>query len=677
MYSPRVSIPSLQGTYTRILSVDEPCSHIHTKYTVNRFNVSLLCVSWTSLLADSPLGLKPCDVIHKFSINLENDVFATVAKFADLAHALTKSLKHVEGGVIIEPFLPEMKDTPVFREYLTFTRTQDPILLQYLLSFLLFGKKLHFVDKSLNAAALRDWLAVEDRLGKLILPDSVVNLRAVMRWIFTSWQFDSFLPSHGGGAVAEPGVRGVNAKCALLPCVDKIDRTYFSDPYLSNDVGDYSLPRGILYSDEESRESSRLKFVPKDWRKTRSICMEPITYQWAQQGVRLEYELNLKDCVLANHVNINDQSINQEASLYGSKTGFIDTLDLSAASDCVSWSLVKAIFPPKVLKHLLATRTSVVQLPTGREVKVSKFAPMGSALCFPVQSTIYSSIVLMVSMARTLGRDWQTPGIFEGVDLDRLYESTFTSTYTDSLPKKYLPFHCYGDDITCDKRVSSSVIECLVSVGFVVNEGKSYRGNEAFRESCGTFHFNGIDVTPLILKTKQINQRISMDSMVGVIEMANRSYDYGYSFLRKTLVEFCMYFPIDGIEYTKRMTINPIPFTRVDDVETSCAIRCTNPRNTHLRLRRFYWDRPANTSTSSRFQRDEVLRVVPGPWCTMKVSKEFDNYWYTTWWRSRYRRTGGVRKDYVPDAMGFLDPASAPSKTDALGKGVKWEWIPA
>jgi hypothetical protein len=197
--------------------------------------------------------------------------------------------------------------------------------------------------------------------------------------------------------------------------------------------------------------------------------MEPSAYMWAQQAVRLWYEDYLSRSVLRKHVVLQDQSKNQWACRFGSFTNRVDTIDLSSASDSVLWLLVKKIFPAKVLKHLLATRTDTVELPDGSEFKVSKFAPMGSALCFPVQSTIYSAVILMVAMTRRFGVDWREPGVFKGLDLDVLYKMTFMDKLSDEDSHKYQPFYAYGDDLICDERITSNVIDALTELAFKVN----------------------------------------------------------------------------------------------------------------------------------------------------------------------------------------------------------------
>jgi hypothetical protein len=188
-------------------------------------------------------------------------------------------------------------------------------------------------------------------------------------------------------------------------------------------------------------------------------------------------------------------------------TRTVDTIDLSSASDSVSWSLVKRIFPPKVLKHLLATRTKTVKTPGGELVELNKFAPMGSALCFPIQCTVFSAVVILAGILYRWGIEECQPDLLSGLDVSNLIQRTFRTSLLDvSEDHRLQAFFVYGDDIICDSRITSNVVDLLRALGFRVNIGKSYTGPSLFRESCGIFAFNGIDVTPLVCKTKPLTE---------------------------------------------------------------------------------------------------------------------------------------------------------------------------
>jgi hypothetical protein len=151
------------------------------------------------------------------------------------------------------------------------------------------------------------------------------------------------------------------------------------------------------------------------------------------------------------------------------------TIDLSAASDRVSLDLVKALFTnvdDNVLQYLLATRSTHTRLPNGVTLEMQKFAPMGSAVCFPVQGIVFFALCVAA------------------IQLDR----------NVPLHVAAQSVYVFGDDIVVNTRDVHSVMTALESVGLRVNRAKSFmRG--LFRESCGMFAFNGVDVTPVRFKT--------------------------------------------------------------------------------------------------------------------------------------------------------------------------------
>jgi hypothetical protein len=620
------------------------------------------------MLADSPIDpKKPNKLIHKFIINLCTNLFDTLKIYTQLSHILTKS-EIRDNSSISRSFLKDMKDTPIFREYLHYFKTGDTQCLQYILSFLNFGKKIYYEDDDLQASAFRTWLDVEDRLSALELPAFVDNLSVIMEYIFSEWSTDYFLPKHGSGAVSEQGIWGVTLKNQFISYDNRVNMLYLKGNNTFNDVDDFSTDLTPVRSNSvrslcHSTKPARLMFVPKDWKKKRSICMEPISLQWAQQGVRLWYETYLlKKSCLKRHIFLRDQTMNQKGAYYGSLTNNMDTIDLSSASDSVAWDLIRCIMPTKVLKHLQATRSYNVVLPDDAIISVKKFAPMGSALCFPVQSTLYAAIAMMVGLAKYIGRDWHHAGIFNDIDVNYIYKMCFASNHF-TIPRRgaYHPFLVYGDDIICDKQMTSNIIEALISLGFDVNVEKTYTSHDCYRESCGKHFMRGNDVTPLLFRTKKISKRISIDSLASVIELANNAGKYDYVFLRKHIIQFLLYYPIEG-KIAKNMRIdnrNPILFSSNSD--DSMSILSSNPRNTHL-VMRCYESKSSSSGSHIDYQRDEYLSITVGPRYKRKLTSIDDQYMYTVWWRSRY------------DVDEPLSIDSDPVAADARGARIKWRW---
>jgi len=94
---------------------------------------------------------------------------------------------------------------------------------------------------------------------------------------------------------------------------------------------------------------------------------------------------------------------------------------------------------------------------------------MGNATTFPVQSLVFWSIC--VSTLEVVG--YKNPA----------------------------DVYVFGDDIIVPTEVAPLIMAVLPCFGLVVNQNKSFHKG-AFRESCGTDAFNGVNVTPIRWKTE-------------------------------------------------------------------------------------------------------------------------------------------------------------------------------
>lgn len=654
VYQPRVTFrrPGSGRDFTIDFSTGVLSSNLE-RYGNNFHNVRVLAVLWVSLLADSPTDSvnKPSHVIYRFALQLTDDMIGLTKRYSSLYDLLTTSVKRSESGVTLDTFIEEFKDTPIFREYLEFYKTKDALLFKFISTFLLFGKKSYFEDETFNEAAFRGWLEVEERLGQLDFDSPCVSdLAVITGWIFRHFDDELFLPKHGNGAVAEAGIRGITKKNSIVTPDPILTELFHRDDVNCGD--DMLTSTGA--SEMAKRRVSRLKFVPKDIGKARSICMEPATLMWTQQGVRLWIEQALAASI-GRHIPLHDQERNCELARRGSEGFGVDTIDLSSASDSVHYGLIEAIMPDTVLKYLSGTRSNTVLVDEETEVKMHKFAPMGSALCFPIQSAVYAAVVLYSSLA------WQF-GIAAGDAIEihpKLMYHYYEMCYVDRGKTRLRPFSIYGDDIICDSRITNHVIETLKILGFAVNVSKSFTGTSAFRESCGGFYLDGEDVTPLRAKFKKIGDTIPISTLAGLIDLANRARVYGYRSLWSATVRTCLYYPIAGVKVdpSSHSECNPILFTTEEDA--AFAICTPVPRNEHLR-QRYYSVDDVHRDTRYTLQRDEYRSICPRPIGVEELSSGDDDYLHCVWWRSR------LLADVDVDAF---SSRKIPSKT-----GPGWRW---
>jgi len=202
--------------------------------------------------------------------------------------------------------------------------------------------------------------------------------------------------------------------------------------------------------------------------------MEPHERMFIQQGLMSKIYDHIEcDSMAKGYINFTRQSINQNLAYLGSLDQRYATLDLKDASDLVSWELISRIVRPEWLAALSATRSDKASLPNGQTVELKKFAPMGSALCFPIEAILFFCIARLVT--------------------DKVW--------------------VYGDDIIVGNAYALPVIEKLHHYGLKVNLDKSlFTG--FFRESCGSDYYKGDFITPVRYRKNDIESIISFANQI-------------------------------------------------------------------------------------------------------------------------------------------------------------------
>jgi len=208
-----------------------------------------------------------------------------------------------------------------------------------------------------------------------------------------------------------------------------------------------------------------LLFVEKNAKTHRPICVEPGFNGFWQLGVGdyIKDRLNIR----ANQ-NLRDQSRNRELARRGSIDGSLATIDLSSASDTVSYSVVYDLLPECWVDLLDKLRTPVIRY-EGYELELEKFSSMGNGFTFELESLIFWAI---------------------------------SSACTELCSGDQKDVSVYGDDIIVPTGATVELLYAsLTWCGFSVNPEKSFhQGN--FRESCGADWLNGDDVRPIFKKDR-------------------------------------------------------------------------------------------------------------------------------------------------------------------------------
>lgn len=361
-----------------------------------------------------------------------------------------------------------------------------------LMQIFAYTSRLTLHDIDLTQQMIEDYLAIEDSLPSAVNEDFLPSLNRIMRRWIGPFAPAPLFPKHGPGAVAGLG------RCSIE---DKYKNLYIDERvrYAFPDCEEWTVSGKTL------DRTSQTIFVPKSYKSFRTISMEPATLQYLQQSVWSVLDFQARDdAYLRAHIDFHDQTRNCYLAQWGSLGRHYATLDLSAASDSVSYALVKELFKGTwVYRYLVCLRSTRTKLPDDRIIPLKKFAPMGSSLCFPIETLVFACICEYVT--RTCGH--------------------------------HSDYSVYGDDIIVPTECAEMMIEILSKLGFKTNSDKSFIDYSCwFRESCGGEYCNSIDVTPMRISRKYNDPRNS-DRFQALVSLANNSYAKGFRHLRHFFLE--------------------------------------------------------------------------------------------------------------------------------------------
>lgn len=388
-------------------------------------------------------------------------------------------------------------------------------LFDQLNQWICFDSRLNLRDLNLKTQCCAEYLEDEIAMSSWVYPDLQMFQDVMAEWLDDYSPAElPFCPKHGPGAVANFDGRKSAIDKTLYFQVDDVLETFIRDS-LWEDVNDVLLEPHDEGTDHSWRTCA-LVCVPKSPLKNRTISKEPVSLQWCQQG--LQFGL---DEYFHSHpelrIDLHHQEYSRNLCMRGSETGEFDTLDLSKASDSVTLELVRGMFRyTDLLNALIAVRSERClvsdDIGINQVISLNKYAPMGSALCFPVECLVFACVceaaVRMVSGHKSRTND----------------------------------FRVYGDDIVIRHIYTSKCREMLELLHFTVNVKKSYAGQGGFRfrEACGIECLNGFDVTPLRISRRLTapSRRDTIESAgaySGLVDFINESHAYGYVQLRRLL----------------------------------------------------------------------------------------------------------------------------------------------
>lgn len=345
----------------------------------------------------------------------------------------------------------------------------------------------------------------------------LARFRLVSRYVWplvleeTARQIQEFRlePKHGPGATAER--LSPNGKWTFPRWHERLESFL---PFTEYAIANLNEVEDDLASTEfvspEHEEPVRVISVPKTMKGPRVIAIEPSCMMYAQQAMLTSLTDSIERHTLTAGVfNFRDQSVNQRLALRSSRDKKFATLDLSEASDRVSFMLVRYMLEscPDVWNALESCRTRHASVP-GRNGNITlplrKFASMGSGVCFPIEAMVFYTILLCC-------------------ELDSQSSSDIT---WDSIKRASGKIKVFGDDIIVPTGNAPAAIDWLESFGLKVNLSKTF-WNGKFRESCGVDAYDGTDITVVYLRSFAPDSRRSSDAVISWVNTANQLYARG------------------------------------------------------------------------------------------------------------------------------------------------------
>jgi hypothetical protein len=266
--------------------------------------------------------------------------------------------------------------------------------------------------------------------------------------------------------------------------------TMADDLYLSEAIENFNRHNPVNNGPFEIVEGSKATTVDKTADKRRMICVEPTCNMYLQQGL-MQMMYNRMKAVGLNVETLPDahKEIARESSITGSNA----TIDWSSASDCVSIELLRWLLPPRWFDVVFRTRSHTTLI-KGESVKLAMISTMGNATTFPLETLVFWTYAQAV----------------------RLTEDK-TSNRSLLNEEEYGLCSVFGDDCIVPTTMAAKYIATMESVGFIVNDQKSFYGTEQFRESCGGDYLSGFDVRPFYMKAPHSTTMSALEPWLYII----------------------------------------------------------------------------------------------------------------------------------------------------------------
>lgn len=313
------------------------------------------------------------------------------------------------------------------------------------------------------------------------------------------------IPKHGPGATADRKIG--NAKWEFDKWPLRFGGVFPDWDFLIPNTKGHFLRdlEEILSVDPGSELPAKVTLVPKTQKTPRIIAMEPSYMMYVQQAILEKFvDATERIDIPFQFIRSKSQIPNNEAAKRGSRYGDLATLDLSEASDRVSYLHVMALLRnfPHLREAVSACRSTKADV-FGKVISLSKFASMGSALCFPFESIVFTTLVFL--------------------GIEKALQRPLTKKDVQSF---FSQVRVYGDDIIVPVEYVPFVIGELEAYGFKVNRHKSF-WNGKFRESCGADYYDGHDVSIVKVRSDFPVTKRSIDELISTVSLRNLLFEAG------------------------------------------------------------------------------------------------------------------------------------------------------
>lgn len=403
--------------------------------------------------------------------NLLQHSFSVPRACIDGIHREMARLTHAQLGAAYKEFNKRLCSEWSFAERpeifgWTFPPHDDPERIRVIRQWLGFFSREHAsVDHSIATSCLK---GAAERLAArptvfAITPRELYAIQTEVDNLIGSVPpcLEDLTPRHGPGAVAT-GEKGFQ-KYHFTQTTFELDRLVGGNSEFL-----FRMPSQPPLNLERVTPTTRITAVPKDATSVRIISCEPLSMQFLEQGLMLWFYRKFEK-MKGNPFPLKDQSVQRQRALEGScvyqwgRSARNCTIDLSDASDTIKVSHVRMFFSKAWWELLSALRSEYARFPGGGVLKLETFAPMGSALCYPIECIVFYAVA---KAAARLAYKEGPKGIVSAV----------------------------GDDVIVPAYSFDYTLDLYQRLHFVPNVRKCCGPNTRFREACGGDFLDGFPV---------------------------------------------------------------------------------------------------------------------------------------------------------------------------------------